>query len=149
MRPVRVSIDVPQPREEVYDFLDMLSNHEPFTDHMMRNWTFAGPARGVGAKAKVEAFAVGRTDTVDIEVIEAERPSKNVERNVSAGGRRVATGTYVLAELPGGGTRVTFESAFQKAPTSEVLAAPVVRAILRRNNQRALERLAEQLRTRT
>jgi hypothetical protein len=57
-------------------------------------------------------------------------------------------GIYTLAELPGGRTRVTFEYAWQKAPMSEVLAAPVVRAVSRRNNQRALERLAEQLRTR-
>jgi hypothetical protein len=41
MRPVRVSVDIPQPREEVYDFLDVLSNHEPFTDHMLRDWRYA------------------------------------------------------------------------------------------------------------
>jgi hypothetical protein len=76
------------------------------------------------------------------------RPARNVERNVGAAGRRVATGTYTLTELPGGRTRVTFEYAWQKAPVSEVLAAPVVRALSRRNNERALERLAEQLRTR-
>jgi hypothetical protein len=74
--------------------------------------------------------------------------ARNVERNVSAAGRRVGTGTYTLTELPGGGTRVTFEYAWQKAPLSEVLAAPVVRAMSRRGNQRAVDRLAEQLRTR-
>jgi hypothetical protein len=37
MKPVRVSIDVPQAREDVYDFLDVLANHELFTDHMMRD----------------------------------------------------------------------------------------------------------------
>jgi hypothetical protein len=148
MRQVRVSIDVPQSREEVYDFLDVLSNHEPFTSHMMRDWSFEGPARGVGAKAKVTAFAGGHTESIAIEVIEAERPSRNVERNIGAGGRRVGTGTYTLAELPGGGTRVTFEYAWQKAPVSEMLAAPVIRAMSRRGNQRAMDRLAEQLRTR-
>jgi carbon monoxide dehydrogenase subunit G len=147
MKPVRVSIDVTQAREDVYDFLDVLSNHELFTDHMMRDWHYEGPARGVGAKAKVTAVAAGTTDTLDMEVIEAERPTRNVERNVGASGR-VMTGTYTLAELPGEGTRITFESAWLQVPRSEALAAPLVRAVVRRNNKRAMQRLAEQLRAR-
>ena len=30
------SIDVPQPREQVFDFLDVMANHEPFTNHMLK-----------------------------------------------------------------------------------------------------------------
>jgi len=144
MKPVRVSIDVPQAREDVYDFLDVLANHELFTDHMFRDWRCEAPPRGVGAKARVTAVAAGRTETIDIEVIEAEPPARNMERNVGASGR-VATGTYTLEELPGGGTRITFESAWVRVPRAEALTAPLVRAIVRRGNQRALERLAEQL----
>lgn len=147
MKPVRVSIDVPQAQEDVYDFLDVLTNHELFTDHMLRDWRYEGPVRGVGAKAKVNAVAVGRTDALDMEVIEAERPTRNVERSVAASGR-VLTGTYTLAELPGGGTRITFESAWLRVPRSDALAAPLVRVVLRRGNKRAMERLAEQLRAR-
>ena len=146
MKPVRVSIDVPQAREDVYDFLDVLANHELFTDHMLRDWRCEGPARGVGAKAKITAVAGGRTDALDMEVIDAERPARTVERNVGASGR-VATGTYTLAELPGGGTRITFESAWLRVPRSEALTAPLVRAMVRRGNQRSMERLAELLRT--
>jgi hypothetical protein len=145
MKPVRVSIDVPQAREDVYDFLDVLANHELFTDHMLRDWRCEGPASGVGAKAKITAVAGGRTEALDMEVIEAERPTRNVERNVSSGGR-VATGTYTLAELPGEGTRITFESAWLQVPRSEALAAPLVRAVVRRANKRSMERLAELLR---
>ncbi|HEY0937794.1 MAG TPA: hypothetical protein VGD91_29145 [Trebonia sp.] len=145
MKPVRVSIDVPQACEDVYDFLDVLANHQLFTGHLLRDWHFEGPARGVGAKASMTAVAAGRTDALDLEVIEAERPSRNVERSTAASGR-VMTGTYTLAGLPGGGTRVTFESAWLQVPRSEALAAPLVRAVLRRGNQRSLERLAEQLR---
>jgi hypothetical protein len=147
MKPVRVSIDVPQAREDVYDFLDVLANHELFTDHMLRDWRCEGPARGGGAHPKITAVAAGRTDPLDMEVIEAERPTRNMERNVGASGR-VMTGTYTLAELPGGGTRITFESAWLRVPRSEALAAPLVRAMVRRGNQRALERLAGQLRAR-
>lgn len=147
MKPVRVSIDVPQSREAVYDYLDVLANHEQFTDHMLRDWRYEGPARGVGAKATVRAVAAGATDSLEMEVIEAERPVRNVERNVGKSGR-VMTGTYTLAELPGGGTRITFESAWLRVPRREALAAPLVRATVRRGNKRAMERLAGQLRTR-
>jgi hypothetical protein len=141
MKPVRVSIDVPQAREDVYDFLDVLANHELFTDHMFRDWRCEGPARGVGAKVRVTAVVGGRAEAVDVEVIEAERPVRNKERNVGASGR-VATGTYTLDELPGGGTRITFESAWLRVPRGEALVAPLVRAIVRRGNRRSLERLA-------
>jgi hypothetical protein len=144
MKPVRVSIDVPQGREEIYDFLDVLANHELFTDHMLRDWHCTGPARGVGAKASITAVAGGRTEALDMEVIEAERPTRNVERNVGASGR-VATGTYTLDELPGGGTRISFENAWLRVPRREALAAPLVRAVLRRGNKRSLERLAAYL----
>ena len=145
MQPVDVTIEVPDPPEEVYDFLDVMANHEPFTNHMLRNWEYSGPDRGVGSKARVKAVAAGRTDTIDIEVVSAERPKTIVERNVGAGGRRVANGTYTLEALPSGGTRIVFEYAWRQAPRSERLASPLVRAVLRRANQRAMQRLAEQL----
>jgi hypothetical protein len=147
MRPVTVTTEVPYPTEDVYDFLDVMSNHEPFTNHMLRDWEYDGPDRGVGSKAKVKVSAGGRTESVDIEVVEADRPTKIVERNVGAGGRRVANGTYMLAELPGGGTRITFEYAWQRAPFGERLAAPLVRGVLRRGNERAMRRLEDQLAT--
>jgi len=145
MRPVQVSVDVPHSREDVYDFLDVMANHVQFTDHMLRDWRFDGPPGGVGAKAHATAFMAGRMQAVDIEVIEAERPAWTVERNVSANGQRVATGTYTLAGLPGGGTRVTFTYAWQQAPLGDRLIPPLTRAVSRRGNQRALRRLAEQL----
>jgi len=147
MKPVEVSIDVPQQREDVYDFLDVLANHELFTDHMLRDWRCEGPASGVGAKAKVTAVAGGRSEALDMEVIEAERPARNVERNAGTSGR-IATGTYTLAELPGGGTRITFESAWLRVPRNEALTAPLVRAMVRRGNKRSMARLAELLQAR-
>ena len=89
-----------------------------------------------------------RTETVDIEVVAAERPKRSSSATSAHGGRRVGTGTYTLEELPGGGTRITFEYSWQQAPLSERLAAPLVRGILRRGNERAMQRLAEQLKAR-
>ncbi len=145
MNPIEVSTDVSQPREAVYDFLDSMPNHELFADHMMRDWRYEGPEHGIGSKALVNAVLGRRPEPVEIEVIDAQPPFKNVERNIGAGGKRVATGTYTLTELPNGGTRIVFEYAWQKMPLSERLAAPIIRSVMRRAIQRALQRLGEQL----
>lgn len=145
MKPVRVTINVPYPRDAVFDFLDVMSNHEPFTNHMLTDWEYSGPDRGISSKAKVKVNMAGRSESVEIEVIAAERPVTIVEQNVSAGGRRIATGTYTLEQTPGGETRIVFEYAWQQAPLSDRAAAPLVRAILTRGNKRAMARLAEQL----
>jgi polyketide cyclase/dehydrase/lipid transport protein len=145
--PVTVSIDVPQAREDVFAFLDVMANHEPFTDHMLVDWSVSGPDRGVGAKAHVHSKAGGRKEPVDIEVIDADPPARIVERNVSAKGKRVGRGTYELADLPGGGTHIAFTYSWDQAPLADRLLAPVVRAVLRRGNTRAMERLAELLNT--
>jgi carbon monoxide dehydrogenase subunit G len=149
MKPVKVSIEVPYPREDVFDFLDVMANHEPFTNHILREWKYSGPDRGIGSKARVKVSAAGRIDTVDIEVVSAQRPAEIVEQNIGAGGRRIANGTYTLAELPGGGTKIAFEYAWRQAPLSERLASPLVRATLRRANEQAMQRLAEQLAARS
>jgi Polyketide cyclase / dehydrase and lipid transport len=145
MLPVTVTIDVPHSRADVYAHLDVLANHEAFTDHMLVDWSVSGPDRGVGAKAHVHSKAGGRKVPVEIEVIEADVPVRNVERNVSAGGKRIGRGTYELTDLPSGGTRIAFTYSWDRAPLSDRALAPLVRAILRRGNQRAMERLAEQL----
>jgi Polyketide cyclase / dehydrase and lipid transport len=145
MKPVEVTAEVPQPIGEVYDFLDVVANHEPFTNHMLRDWEYSGPDRGIGSKARVKVTAGGRTDTVEIEVVAAERPTRIVERNVSAGRRRIATGTYTLSPLPDGWTRIAFVYAWQHAPFADRVAGPIMRAVLRRCNARAMERLASQL----
>lgn len=143
--PVTVPIDVPQARADVFAFLDVMANHEPFTNHMLVDWSYAGPASGVGSKAHVHSTAGGRKAPVDIEVISAQPPAQIVERNVSAKGRRVGLGTYDLADLPDGGTRVSFTYAWERAPVVDRLLSPVVRSTLRRGNARAMERLAQQL----
>jgi hypothetical protein len=148
MQTITTSIDVPQTREEVYDFLDVLANHEQFTDHMMRNWRLEGPDRGVGAKAKLDAVLAGRSEPIEIEVIEATAPTKSVERNVGASGRRVATGAYTLDTLPNGDTRINFAYAWQHIPLSERLAAPIIRRVMTKALNTAMHRLAQQLRAR-
>jgi uncharacterized protein YndB with AHSA1/START domain len=144
-KPVTVSVDVPQARERVFDFLDVMANHEPFTDHLMRDWELSGSERGVGSKARVHVTALGVSDTVDIEVVDATAPERIVERNTAAKAGRVGQGTYVLEPLPSGGTRITFEYRWIHAPLADRLTAPLARAYIRRANETAMRRLADQL----
>jgi len=148
MKPVSVSVDVPQSREEIYDYLDVLGNHERFTDHLLLDWELIGPERGVGARARMRVKSPGRDEWIEMEVIAAERPVMSTEESVGANGRRRTRGTYRLEALPGGGTRITFEFAWLEAPVIERLAAPLTRSIVRRANAKSLDRLAQTLTSR-
>jgi uncharacterized protein YndB with AHSA1/START domain len=141
-KPVTVTIDVPQDRERVYEFLDVMANHEPFNDHLMTDWELSGPDRGVGSKARVRTKALGLRDVVDIEVVDAEAPTRIVERNVAAKAGRTGQGTYVLEPGPDGGTRITFEYRWLVTPFIDKVSAPLARAFMRRNNETAMRRLA-------
>ena len=145
MKPIHVSIEVSQPREQVYDFLDVMANHESFNDHFMVDWRCSGPERGLGSRARVQTRGAIGADEIDITVVSVRAPEMIMEENVGAGGRRHATGIYTLEELPGGGTRVVFEYAWRRAPLGERVAAPLVRAFVRREVERAMRRLAGRL----
>ena len=93
MKPIQVSVQVPYPREQVYEFLAISANHELFNRHMLSDWSFNGPPSGIGSKTHATVTIAGRRDPVDIEVIDDVRPSRIVERNVGAGGRREARGS--------------------------------------------------------
>jgi uncharacterized protein YndB with AHSA1/START domain len=144
-KPVTVSIDVPAAREDVFRFLDVMANHEAFTDHLMRDWEVAGPATGVGSRARVHTRALGVSDVVDIEVIDAEAPVRIVERNVAAKAGRTGQGTYTLTDRPDGGTTISFEYRWIVAPLVDRLTSPLARAFIRRTNQTSMRRLAETL----
>jgi hypothetical protein len=144
-QPVTVSIDVPQPRAAVYAYLDVMANHEAFTDHMLVNWRVSGPATGVGSKAKVTAKVGGVSDESEIEVFEVDPGRMIRERSIAAKGKRIAHGTYTLSDLPDGGTHIEFEFALQKVPAMERPLLPLMRKLVRKGNEKALQRLAAQL----
>ena len=145
MRPVTATVTVPQPRTEVYDFLDVLANHEQFTDHFLVDWDLSGPAAGVGARAHMRVKSPGPDDWLDMTVISGERPHTTTEESIGAKGGRRTRGTYTLEELSGGGTRITFELVWLEAPLSERLMAPITRAVVGRANAKALRRLVDVL----
>ena len=95
-QPVTVSIDVPQDRASVYAYLDVMANHEHFTDHMLTNWRVSGPPTGIGSKANVTTKVGAITDEAVIEVFEVEDGRLIRERSIGAKGKRIAHGTYTL-----------------------------------------------------
>jgi len=145
MKPVTVSTTVPKSPEETFDFLDLLANHESFLDHMFVNWSFYGPARGVGARARARVSAPGSREFAEFEVVESERPRRTVEEGVSSNGKRRTRGTYTLAPAPDGGTEVGFELAWTAVPRSERIAPPLARAFLRRALGKGMRRLKKEL----
>jgi hypothetical protein len=146
VKPVSVSIEVPSSPQRVYEFLDVLGNHEQFTDHFMLDWQLTGPKRGVGAKANVRVKATAEKDWTDIEIVEADAGRRLVEETTGGpSAKRRTRGTYLLEELPNGGTRINFDLEFLELPTGERLMGPLNRAYLKRVNGRAMKRLAERL----
>ena len=145
MKSVEVSTTIRRPIAEVYAHLDVLANHEAFTDHFLVDWQLRGPASGVGASVTMTVRAPGRTEEVELTVIDAEPPVRTVEETVGAGGRRRTRGTYTLAEVDPDHTEVRFAIDPLEVPRSERPLWPLSRAWLRRQNARSLERLREQL----
>ena len=145
MKPVEVSTVIRRPIAEVYAHLDVLANHEAFTDHFLVDWQLAGPASGVGASVTMRVRAPGRSEEVELTVIDAEPPVRTVEETVGAGGRRRTRGTYTLDAIDADRTEVRFAIEPLEVPRSERPLWPLSRAWLRRQNARSLERLREQL----
>jgi len=145
VKPVTVETTVPVPPERVYAHLAVLANHAPFLDHFLVDWSFSGPAQGLGAKGRARANTRGSQDWTDFEIVEAEQPRRLVEDGVGNGGKRHTRGTYELQPTADGGTRIAFTLEWLEAARAERLCPPLTRAFIRRPNAKALRRLAAQL----
>jgi len=143
--PVTVTVEVARPREEVFDFVDVLANREGWMDHLYKHWSFEGPQRGVGAIAKAQVDAPSAREKVTLEVVEASAPERIVEEVESAHGKRKTRGTYRFVEVGEGRTRIELEFEWLKTPRTERVAAPVSRAFMSRAQGKALKKLAAQL----
>ena len=139
MKPVTVSTTINRPREEIHAVLEDLMNHESFTDHFLTG--FQRTETGIRVKGK------GGGGWMEITPVEST-PERIVEEGRSGrGGRRHTKGIYEL-EPRSGGTVVRFTNEIEPAGLGDRLAAPLIRAYLRKQNGRALERLKEQMEAR-
>ncbi len=141
MKPVVSSILVDKPRGQVFEYLDVLANHEAFLDHFLVNWSFSGPARGVGAKARARTDAPGGQDWTEFEVIEVEPGERIVEEGIGPKGKRHTRGIYRLSDGQGGGTQVEFELEWLKASKAERMIPALTHAFVKRPNAKAMRRL--------
>ena len=81
----------------------------------------------------------------EFEVIDAERPTRIVERNLAHKAKRTGEGTYLLESVAAGTTRITFTYAWIVTPLMDRVTTPVLRKFMRRNNETSMLRLAELL----
>jgi hypothetical protein len=146
VKPVTVSVEVPNSTHQVYEFLEVLGNHEAFMDHFMVDWQLSGPKRGVGAKANVRVKATVEKDWTDVKIVEVDADRRLVEETIGGpSGKRRTRGTYRLEALPDGGSRIRFELEMVEMPRSERLMGPLNRAYVKRVNRKAMKRLAQRL----
>ncbi|HEY0279883.1 MAG TPA: SRPBCC family protein [Solirubrobacterales bacterium] len=139
--PVTVSVEVARPRQEVFDFVAAIANHEDFFKSLYKDWTFEGPRWGIGATARAQVDAPSARERVVFKVTESEAPERIVEEVESAHGKRETRNTYRFTELDAGRTRVEFELAWMKVPRTERIAPIVARAFMARAYGKAMKRL--------
>jgi hypothetical protein len=144
-KPVIVAVEVARPRQEVFDHVDVLANHEVWRKNLYKDWRFEGPTRGVGAIARATPDAPTSQERVEIKVVSSQAPEEIVEEVESAHGKRQTTETYRFTELGEGRTRIQLEFAWRKVPRSERIAPFFARAFMARAQGKSLRLLAAQL----
>ena len=129
---VAVSTTIDRPRGEVHALVADLRAHERWTDHFLTDW------KPVGDGVSVKVRGGGRSEIRPV----SSTPDAVVEEG--SDGKRRTRGTYTLRALDARRTEVTFTNEIlERGSRLEALADPLVKAMLKRNNARALARLKE------
>jgi Polyketide cyclase / dehydrase and lipid transport len=143
--PVTVSVEVARPRQQVFDYVDVVANQEVWRKNLYKDWRFEGPKRGVGAIARATPDAPTSNERIEIKVAASQAPEEIVEEIESAHGKRQTTETYRFTEVGEGRTRIELEVAWLTVPKSERIAPFVSRAFMARAQGKSLKLLAAQL----
>lgn len=142
MRPVTVDTAIAAAPEDVFDLLADLSLRPAFTDHYLKDYRLAraNPV-GLGAAARFVLDAPVFEEFAEVEIAEAERPGRIVERG--GVGRRGRSSYATVWELePGdGGTRVRLTSRWEPKTSIDRLRLVGARGWLKRGSAKALRRL--------
>ncbi len=140
-----MSTIISAPREQVFDYLQDIANHEEFTDHYLVDWHLTridSVGRGAGARFRVKAPR-NRFSWADATFVEVERPHLIVEAGRTGKNNRIRTlGTYELAQGASGTTRVRFTLETMPATLADRLQEALgARGWFKRKNARAMRRL--------
>jgi len=142
--PVKSSITIGRPREEVFDYLADIANHAEFSDHFLTDWHLTrldSVGHGAGARFRYDR-RLDRFGWADMTFIEVERPFRIVA--VGRGGKFNRNKTYTTWTLmpSGGGTRVEYTTEIEpRLPTDRIMEAFGLRRWFKRNGRKALQRL--------
>jgi uncharacterized protein YndB with AHSA1/START domain len=143
--PLKVSIVVARPIEEVFSYLLDIANHPEFTDHYLEDWHLTRTdtvGQGAGARFRVKA-PMQRFSWMGLSIVEVDEPRRIVESGSGGKFNRVQMqAVYELASSQAGRTEVALSTTTQPVTTSDRLLERFGgRVWLRRQNAKALERL--------
>jgi uncharacterized protein YndB with AHSA1/START domain len=151
VQPVRASITIDRPREEVFEYLADIANHPEFSDHFLKEWRLTrvdSYGSGAGARFRVDA-PLQRFSWTDLTFVDVQPHHRIVA--VGRGGkfnRNKAYCEWVLS-AQGSSTRVDFMAETEPAlPTDRLLegVTGMRRWFERRSNKmlRRLQRILEE-----
>ena len=146
MEPVTLTTTIAKPREEVFEYLADVANHQEFTDHCLTDWHLTREdSYGIGAgaryrvKSRFDRFSYG-----DLTLAEVQPPELIVGTGHAGRFNRIRTRSeWRLEDAGNGRTNVTFVTQTEPATQSDRLMEKFLRApaATTRCHSRALERL--------
>jgi uncharacterized protein YndB with AHSA1/START domain len=146
MEPVTLTTTIAKPREDVFEYLADVANHQEFTDHCLVDWHLTREdsyGRGAGARFRVKS-RFDRFSYGDLTLTDVDPPQRIV--GTGRGGRfnRIGTRTeWRLDDAGDGRTNVTFVTQTEPATQSDRLMEKLLRvsAATTRCHRKALDRL--------
>jgi uncharacterized protein YndB with AHSA1/START domain len=145
MDPITAHVVIDRPREEVFEYLADIANHQEFSDHYLNQWRLTrldSYGRGAGARFKIDA-PLDRYGWGDMTFIEVEPPYRIVAAGRSGKFNRIKTWTTWTLSPQGDATRVEVTTESEPAlPTDRLMEALTGRrGWTRRNLGKALRRM--------
>jgi uncharacterized protein YndB with AHSA1/START domain len=146
MEPVTLTTTIARPREEVFEYLADVANHEEFSDHCMVDWHLTREdsyGKGAGARFRVKS-RFDRFSYGDLTLDELQPPERIVATGRAGRFNRMRTRSeWRLADAGSGKTEVTFVTETKPATQSDRLMEKLLRvpAATTRCHRKALERL--------
>jgi len=129
MDPVTANVLIDRPREEVFDYLADIANHQEFSDHYLKEWRLTrvdSVGRGAGARFKIDA-PLDRFGWGDMTFIEVQRPYKIVAAGRSGKFNRNKTWTTWTLTPSGKATQVEVTTESEPALITDKFLEAVLR----------------------
>jgi uncharacterized protein YndB with AHSA1/START domain len=143
MRQVTVEAHISASREEIFDFVADLAGRPAYTDHYLDDYRLARVnPYGEGAAARFVLHAPFAKEYAELELTEADRPRRIVERvRVGRLGRSHSLAVYEFTPEPGGVTHVELTTYSEPGTPFDALRQMGAPGWIRRQTKTALERL--------